>query len=496
MPRTEPTHRKLLGSTANLSPMSATTLIPAQQGASSGQPAARRPVGVPHTPQLWRDAAGAFTWLTMLFVVALWVRGGGIQELHSLAGGLTTLGRLTGTVSAQLLLVQVLLMARIPLVERSYGQDELARRHRLVGLWSFNLMWAHLVLIWLGYAAGSGLGIWGTIVDLVLNYPGMLLALAGMVALCMVVVTSFRASRAALRYESWHLLHLYAYLGVGLALPHQLWTGQDFVGNFAATVFWWSLWGAAIACSLIWRVGLPIWRTLRHRLVVERVYPEGPGVTSVVVTGRDLDRLPVGAGQFFQWRFLDNPGASRAHPYSLSAAPDGRSLRITAAHLGDGSAALAHLKPGSRVMIEGPYGRLHGGVRRRRKVLLIASGIGVTPMRALLEELPQGPGDVTLVYRARDTSDLIFTDELLSLAKARGARIFTVLGRRTNRRSSWLPEDAAHLSDVDALRHLVPDLADHDVYICGNPQWMDLVEAAARAGGVPQVNIHVERFVY
>ena len=496
MPRTEPTHRKLLGSTANLSPMSATTLIPAQQGASSGQPAARRPVGVPHTPQWWRDAAGAFTWLTMLFVVALWVRGGGIQELHSLAGGLTTLGRLTGMVSAQLLLVQVLLMARIPLVERSYGQDELARRHRLVGLWSFNLMWAHLVLIWLGYAAGSGLGIWGTIVDLVLNYPGMLLALAGMVALCMVVVTSFRASRAALRYESWHLLHLYAYLGVGLALPHQLWTGQDFVGNFAATVFWWSLWGAAIACSLIWRVGLPIWRTLRHRLVVERVYPEGPGVTSVVVTGRDLDRLPVGAGQFFQWRFLDNPGASRAHPYSLSAAPDGRSLRITAAHLGDGSAALAHLKPGSRVMIEGPYGRLHGGVRRRRKVLLIASGIGVTPMRALLEELPQGPGDVTLVYRARDTSDLIFTDELLSLAKARGARIFTVLGRRTTRRPSWLPENAAHLSDVDALRHLVPDLADHDVYICGNPQWMDLVEAAARAGGVPQVNIHVERFVY
>jgi predicted ferric reductase len=476
--------------------MSATTITPAQQAAGAGLPAARRPAGVPRTPQWWRDVAGAFAWLTMLFVVALWVRGGGLQELRSLAGGLTTLGRLTGMVSAQLLLVQVLLMARIPMVERSYGQDELVRRHRLVGLWSFNLMWAHLVLIWLGYAAGSDLGIWGTIVDLVLNYPGMLLALAGMVALCMVVVTSFRASRAALRYESWHLLHLYAYLGVGLALPHQLWTGQDFVGNYAATVFWWSLWGAAIACSLIWRVGLPIWRTLRHRLVVERVYPEGPGVTSVVVTGRDLDRLPVGAGQFFQWRFLDNPGASRAHPYSLSAAPDGRSLRITAAHFGDGSAALAQLKPGSRVLIEGPYGRLHGGVRRRRKVLLIASGIGVTPMRALLEELPQDPGDITLVYRARETTDLVFTDELLSIARDRGARIFTVLGRRTARRPSWLPENAAHLSDVDALRHLVPDLPDHDVYICGNPQWMGLVETAARAGGVPEANIHVERFVY
>ena len=117
-------------------------------------------------------------------------------------------------------------------------------------------------------------------------------------------------------------------------------------------------------------------------------------------------------------------------------------------------------------------------------------------MRALLEELPQGPGDITLVHRAREQTDLIFTDELLALARARGARVFTVMGRRTTRRPSWLPESAAHLSDVDALRHLVPDLADHDVYVCGNPQWMDRVEEAALAGGVPEANIHVERFVY
>jgi len=455
-----------------------------------------RPVGVPETPRWWRDAAGAFTWLTMLFVVALWVRRGGLAELDSLSGALTTLGRLGGLVSAQLLLVQVLFMARIPVVERSYGQDELARRHRLVGLWSFNLMWAHIVLIWIGYAAGSTLGLWGTLVDLVLNYPGMLLAVAGTVALCLVVWTSVRASRARLRYESWHLMHLYAYLGVGLALPHQLWTGQDFVGNTAATVFWWGLWGAAVAAVLGYRVGLPLYRTLHHRLVVSRVYAEGPGVTTVVVTGRDLDRLPVGAGQFFNWRFLDNPGASRAHPYSLSAAPDGRTLRITAAHLGDGSAALADLVPGSRVLLEGPYGRLHAGVRTRRKVLLLAGGIGITPMRALLEELPQGPGDVTLVYRAHSQEDVIFADELMNLARARGARIFTVLGDRATDRASWLPQSAAHLSDTEALRHLVPDLADHDVYLCGGVEWMDLARAAVLAGGVPPANIHFERFSY
>ena len=387
-------------------------------------------------------------------------------------------------------------MARVPAVERSFGQDELARRHRLVGFTSFSLMWTHIVLIWLGYAAATQQGVWGTIVDLVVDYPGILLAVGGTAALCLVVVTSVRAARARLRYESWHLLHLYAYLGVGLALPHQLWNGQEFVGSTAATIFWWSLWGAAVAAIVAFRLGMPLYRTARHRVRVTEVYSEAPGVTTVVMAGRALARLPVAAGQFFHWRFLGNPGSSRAHPYSLSEAPDGHTLRITAAHIGDGSAALAHLKVGSRVVLEGPYGRLHAGVRTRPKVALLACGIGITPIRALLEDLPQRPGEVTLIYRAHSAEDVLFADELAALSAARGTRVFTVLGPRVADRPSWLPQSAAHLTDAAALAHLVPDLAEHDVFICGNPEWMALVADAARANGTPDANIHVERFAY
>ena len=141
----------------------------------------------------------------------------------------------------------------------------------------------------------------------------------------------------------------------------------------------------------------PLWRSMRHRLVVSQVIAEQPGLTTVVVTGRRLEALPVRGGQFFQWRFLGVPGWTRAHPYSLSAAPDGRSLRFTVEHVGDGSAAVADLRPGTPVLVEGPYGRLHAGVRQRRKVLLMASGIGVTPLKAILEDLDQRPGDVVLV---------------------------------------------------------------------------------------------------
>ncbi len=459
-------------------------------------PAASRPQGRARVPGWWRDAVGVATWTSMLVVVALWVAGGGVQAMTGWASGVTSVGRLTGLVSADLLLIQVLLIARIPVVERVYGQDELVVRHRLVGFWSLWLMVAHLVAISVGYATTSGLNPFVQFWQMVVDYPGMLLALAGTLLLVLVVVTSIRKARRKLRYESWHLLHLYAYLGVGLALPHQLWTGQEFLSNPVATVYWWTLWAAAAGSILIWRIGLPLYRSLAHDLRVEKVVRETPDIVSVTMRGRGLDRLDPVAGQFFNWRFLTGPGWMRAHPYSISAAPDGPSLRITVKDLGDGSHALAAVKPGTRVWFEGPYGRLHPGVRTRRKVVLMASGIGISPMRALLEALPQQPGEVTLLYRARSEADLALKDEIETIAARTGAKIYYLLGRRIPGRDTWLPEAAAGLSDAQALRQLVPDIAEADVYLCGAAAWMDAAAAAAIDCGVPTDHIHTERFAW
>jgi predicted ferric reductase len=437
-----------------------------------------------------------FAWGATLFVVALWVAGGGLTAFGSAGETLTNLGRLSGLLASVLMLLQVLLMARIPFVEQAWGQDELARVHRLVGFTSFNLMLAHIVLTILGYNAGTDLGVIGTFVDEVLHSPGMLLALAGSIALVMVVVTSVKKARARLRYESWHLLHLYAYLGAGLALPHQLWTGEDFRSSPAATVFWWGLYAAALVSVVTFRVVLPIVRSRRHRLVVSQVVAESPTVTSVVVTGRHLDRLPARAGQFFQWRFLDGPGWTRANPYSLSAAPDGRSLRITAERVGSSSERLATLRPGTQVLVEGPYGRLHTGVRTSPRTVLIGAGIGITPLRAILEELPPSPDGVVVIYRVGSQSDIVLGDELLDLARSKGGRVVAVVGHRVRDRASWLPADAAHLGDAEALLRIVPDIAERDVYVCGNPTWMEAVIAAAHEAGVPREAVHHERFSY
>ena len=430
-------------------------------------------------------------WLSLLLVAYWWAADRGFQDLGGWETGLTSAGRLTGLISADLLLAQVLLMARLPLLERAYGQDRLAIVHRWVGLSSFNLMLVHLVLITWGYAAGSVSAFPSTLWDLVITYPGMLLAAAGTLALVGVAVTSFKASRRRLRYESWHLLHLYAYLGVGLALPHQLWTGRSFLGSTGATIYWWTAWAAAAGAVVVWRVALPLVRSRRHLLRVASVSDEGAGVVSVYFTGRHLGRLGAEAGQFFNWRFLGRPGWTRAHPYSLSAAPDGRSLRISVKDLGDDSALVRSLRPGTRAFVEGPYGRLSARARTRAKVAFIAAGVGVTPLRALAEELPYAPGEAVLLYRFRDRP--LFEREFHILAREKGLQVLWLPGRR-RAPDSWLGPDAGRVDDATALRYWVPDLADRDVYVCGPEPWAERVRESALAAGVPPERFHVEAF--
>ncbi|MDT7749313.1 MAG: hypothetical protein QOD96_2975, partial [Pseudonocardiales bacterium] len=355
---------------------------------------------------------------------------------------------------------------------------------------------AHVVLITVEYAQHDGLSILAQLWQFQFDQRGVLVATVGTVLLIMVVGLSIRAARRRLRYESWHLLHLYTYLGMGLALPHQVFAGSEFNNSLPARIYWWTLYGAALAAVLVFRLGLPGWRSAYHRLRVLAVVPEAPGVVSVLIRGHRLDRLPARAGQFFLWRFLDGPGWTRANPYSLSAQPSRDQLRLTVQAVGDGSNRVSRLKPGTRVLIEGPYGALTSERRRNRRVLLIAAGVGITPMRALLEELPYHHGEATLLYRVTKPDGAVFTDELADLTASRGVRVHYLAGPR-RRAASWLPAGSgAELTDAEHLKRLVPDVADRDVWLCGPSPWMAAVRAAAREAGVPAEHLHSEDFAW
>ena len=293
-------------------------------------------------------------------------------------------------------------------------------------------------------------------------------------------------ARRRLRYETWYFVHLYAYLGVALAFSHQLATGTDFVGEPAARAYWIALYVITLAVLVVFRLGVPVTRSLWHRLRVERVVEEGPGVVSIEIGGTRLERLNARSGQFFTWRFLTRDRWWEAHPFSLSAAPDGRRLRITVKGLGDFTARLRAIPPGTRVIAEGPFGAFTTAARRRPRVALIAGGVGITPIRALLEDMPGEPGDIAVVYRVLAEEDVILRDELESLVRRRGAELHYVFGDHREA-DSLSPEE---------LKRLVPDIALRDVYVCGPPAMTEATRASLARSGVARRHIYIERFAY
>ena len=447
-----------------------TTVYERRAAPAVAPPARRSPAGAVLT-LLWAGAAA---------VLALWWADTG--SVVGAAGWLTGAGRIAGLLCGYSCAVLVGLMAKVPLLERQVGSDRVARWHAMAGRYTVCLLLAHIGLILAGYAAQDGASLWHETLTVVLDYPEMLKATAGTVILLAVGVTSARAVRRRTGHEFWYYVHLLTYAAVFLAFGHQLALGNDFNGNTAATAAWYALYLGVAALVLWFRILAPVRLNLRHRLRVESVHREAPDVYSVVVRGQRLDELGARAGQFFRWRFLGQGMGWTSTPYSLSAPPRRDRMRITVKALGDHSAAVALLRPGTRVWAEGPYGSLTEDRQSSPKSLLIAAGVGITPMRALFETLP---GQVTLLYRARRTEDLALGGELEALARWRGATVLYALNGPDGRR----PDLTAR-----SLRAAVPDLAGHDVYICGPHGFARDLYEELRAAGVPDRRIHHESF--
>ncbi|MEV7362481.1 ferredoxin reductase family protein [Streptomyces sp. NPDC003631] len=437
----------------------------------------RRSPAVPLLVALWAGAAGV-----------IWMWWTNTPSIADNSGRILNAGRITGLLAGYLMALVVLQMARVPALERRVGSDRVARWHAMTGRYTICLVLAHLFLTMWGYALQAGTGLGGIVrqtVDSVQQLPGVGKAAIGTGLLLLIGLISIGPIRRRLSYDLWYHVHLLTYAATYLSFWHQLSTGNEFVAQAWARTAWYVLYGSVTALVIWYRIITPIRLNMRHRLRVEAVVEETPGIVSVLMTGRKLHRMGAAAGQFFRWRFLAPGMRLSSHPYSLSAAPRPNMLRITVKAIGDHSSALRDLRPGTRVWAEGPYGALTADRRSRGKVLLVAGGVGITPMRALFETLPGAAGDLTLLYRANSTQDLALWDELAQIAEERGARLMYAVNS---------PEGERPDISADTLRRKLPDIDRHDVFMCGPPGFAQQVYEALRGAGVPARRIHHESF--
>lgn len=461
------------------------------------KPAPRVRLGVAKFRRLKRsqDIVEGIAWGSVVFVIASFIIDGGLNGVIDLTTALGSLSRLTALVATDLLLIHILLIARVPWLDRLYGHDRTTIAHKRLGKPILYLVIAHFLASLIQYSILEGKNIFDEAIALALSNSDLLLSFIALAAMITVVITSIKIARAKLSYEAWYLVHLLSYVAVLAAIPHQFSTGSDIAGKPLQSTFWISLY-VFVGANLLWfRFLKPVVNMLKHRFTVLRVQTESSDTASIYIGGKNLADLTAKAGQFYLLRVMNAKQWWRPHPFSLSAAPNEDFVRFTIGDRGDDTALMQNLKVGTKVMLEGPYGVFTEDRRTKEKVTLICAGIGVPPIRALAESMVAKPGDITIIYRTRANEDASLLSELEAIAEIRGHSLRVLEGPRGTP-NSWLPADQEKSPDFQRLELIAPDVKDSDVFICGPIAWTRQVEKSLRQVGVAERQIHAEEFAW
>ena len=418
---------------------------------------------------------------SVIAVLGMWWLSVPANFASTPANAITSLGELSGLVGALLVCYQVLLIARVPWFENAVGLDKLVSWHRTLGASVVFLIVAHVVFIVLGSEVIDKSTPWDEFWTVYYSYPDMFTALVGTIAFLAVGLSSARLIRTRLSYEVWYWLHLTTYVAIFLTFLHQLSAGLHFVGNPVNRIAWILLYLGTASAVLTWRFILPTMDAWKGRMRVIAVVPEGHGLNSVWLEGPNVDRLGVRAGNFLLFRFLAWGHLGTAHPYSVSAVPANGRLRITVGTLGDHSSRVTALKPGTLVFAEGPFGHFTADRASRGKLLLIAGGAGIGPIRALAEDLVLRGGRPVVLYRVSAPEQLALLGELQAMP---GVTVVPLVGRRAE-----LGYDPL---GPGSLTRIVPDLHNWEAFICGPEGMAEQVESSLRELRMPKRFIHRE----
>ncbi len=428
-----------------------------------------------------------FLAFNLVLIGMLWWHGSGSLFMFDGTGRMIALGRLTGLLAEACIALQLVLIGRISWIEQVFGHDRMNKLHRIIGYSTAAVLVLHPVLLTIGYARQNETGLVQQFLNFLNNWEDVFKALIGVVLILGTIVISLAIIRKRLRYETWHFAHLIVYVAVLLALGHQTNFG-DFMDENPQVAYWYVLNYGALGLLILYRFLRPLYNFWRYRFAVEKVTPENADTASVYITGRNMPKFKFQAGQFANLTFLQK-GMWFTHPFSFSAAP-GNSVRFTIKASGDFTNTVRDLKPGTRVIIDGPLGRFTEASSRGDKYLFLAGGIGITPIRALMESLSAEHKDIVLLYAAKTPDDIVFRQELEQLQH----RYHFVMSQISEASAGGAFETGR--IDEEKVRRLVPDFSQREAYICGPEPMINAMQRLMLSLGTDKSRIHFEKFEY
>lgn len=428
-------------------------------------------------------------WLANIFTIFyFWFLSSGQFLFDSQITFFLGLGRLAGLFATFCVLTQFIVMGRLGWLEPIFGMDRLAIFHRRNGIAVLVLILLHPPLISLAYMQISGLSLFNQIIFSLTTLPFVGFAAVGLLLFLTSIFTSIYITRKHLKFETWYYVHLVSYLAILLIFAHQFANGTTLLSNDLFRFYWIALYIFTALNVIVWRFGKPIYKFLYHQFTVEKIVTETPTATSVYISGKNMQNFTAKGGQFVLVRFLTKQLGYEEHPFSLSFKPNGKQIRLTIRQLGDFTNQIPSLRPGTKVVVSGPYGSFTHDRQITSKVLYIAGGIGITPIRSLLEERVKNKQDAILIYASRNLKEIALKTEVEDLCARAGVKLINVLSDEPTFKGEQ------GYVDKDKLQKLVPDIKQRDVFICGPPIMVDKIFPALHELNVPKRLIHAERF--
>lgn len=444
------------------------------------------------SPPSARETSKFFIWalfvLNIIFIFFIWWTKSAFYIHNSADGNLfVALGRITGLLGEYFLLTELVLIGRIEWIEGVFGFDKLNKFHRYIGYSILSLLLAHPILLTLGYAKNNSVGLVSQFADFLANTKDVFAAYIGLILLIFVVIISIVIVRKKLRYETWYFTHLFTYLAIGLALNHQLETGD--LRNSWPLFYWYVINFSVFGLVLLYRFVRPLFVFNRHRFKITNVVKETDNTWSIYISGKKMEKFIFEAGQYANINILAK-GLWYSHPFSFSSAYNGEYIRFSIKSLGDYTAQIAKLKIGTRVVIDGPLGLFVEKLSKREKYLFIAGGIGITPIRGMIESLTLKNKDICLLYANRTEKDIIFKRELDDFCNQNQSLKINYIVKNT---TTGL--ETGYIDKAKIVR-LVPDFYDREVFLCGPKTMMELVISDLKELGFNSENIHYEDFSF
>lgn len=445
----------------------------------------------------YRDGLEAIVWTLLSIPVLMIMLNGGLAEglsLNNPEATLKLISRVTGLYATNLILIQLIVISRNPFLNYLYGHDKLTAFHKKLGQPVYILLIIHFLAVIFDYVIKEN----KTFVEEFLalfKTEQLATATIAFGIITIIVFTSASTIRKKIPYEFWFYTHLLVYIAIIISFPHQVDFGTDIKNSWLVTGYWWGLYITAISFIIVFRFGKPLYTSMRHQLKVSKIVHETPKVVSIYLTGKRLDKLEQNAGQFYMWKFLTWKTFLQTNPFSISTAPNSNYMRVTISNLGKGTKALQNIKVGTRVMLDGPYGIFTENRRLFKDVTLIAAGVGITPVRSLIEELEANRGDITVIYRGNSKEDMPFIEELQDLVISKGINLHLSIGKRAFY-NSWLSAEDSPNNNTEDLLRIAPHVTVSDVYVCGPQAWTKSVEKTLLEANVAKPQIHIEEFAW